>query len=128
MTHPLLPHIAPRDFQPAIYRGYAAGLDSWYWNPCTANGRMLVEMLEGQRGEAIAAKVGGTFDELNAIGRGGEYLDALQSEPSVQDVLNQRLGDPAAMFGPVPPWLGDCHAARIKWKAICNTPVVQVAA
>lgn len=124
----LLPHIAPRDFQPAIWRGYAAGLDQWYWSPATANGRMIEEMLEGQCEAAVVAKVGGTFDDLNAIGRGGEYLDAMKELPSVQDWLNERLGDPGALFGPVPPWLGDAHAARIRWKLICNTPVQGIAA
>ena len=128
MSTSLLPHIAPRDFQPAIHRGYAAGLDSWYWSPCTANGRMVVEMLEGERDAAVNARAGGTFDECEAQGRAAEYLDAMQAEPSVQDWLNERLGDPMEHFGSVPPWMGDSHAARIRWKLICNTPVLGDAA
>ena len=63
----------------------------------------------------------GTFMQAEAEGRFVEYMAAYNAQPTVQDVLNERFGDPA-QFGL------NRTMARDWWKARRNASVMGVAA
>jgi hypothetical protein len=50
-----------------------------------------LDALEARRTRAVERHVGGTFSELNAIGRGYEYLAADDLAPNVYSVVGSAL-------------------------------------
>lgn len=112
------------DIAPGINRTLDYMFGSWVWEPATDKARDAFERWDREAMDRTSAALGYSFGDTDSDAdntRRSAWIDHWSAQPDIHDALNERFGDPMALFGRVP-GLHDRdssgYEARQRWTAM----------